>query len=103
MTCKRAQEFLATNKISISIQTNATKERFGLENARGLLRNADHLYSSRGRKFVHLKLEGEDLTSEEVSKWMLGPTGNLRAPTLVYGRSVYVGFNEEAYQGILIN
>ena len=100
MPCKRAQEFLDANKISIRIQTNATKERLGLKNATELLSEADHLYSSRGRKYAHIDLTGEDLTSEEVFKWMLGPTGNLRAPTVVYGRSVYVGFHEEAYQGI---
>ncbi len=30
-------------------------------------------------------------------KLMLGPTGNLRAPTMKIGKSVLVGFNEEAY------
>ena len=28
---------------------------------------------------------------------MLGSTGNLRAPTLVVGNTLLVGFNEEAY------
>lgn len=28
---------------------------------------------------------------------MLGPTGNLRAPTLITGKTVIVGFNDEAY------
>ena len=31
---------------------------------------------------------------------MLGPTGNLRAPTLVTGKTVMVGFNDEAYGGL---
>jgi arsenate reductase-like glutaredoxin family protein len=31
---------------------------------------------------------------------MLGPTGNLRAPTLVVGKTVLVGFNDEAYTEI---
>lgn len=31
---------------------------------------------------------------------MLGPTGNLRAPTLVVGKTVLVGFNEEAYEAV---
>lgn len=30
----------------------------------------------------------------------LGPTGNLRAPTLVVGDSVLVGFNEGAYEDV---
>ena len=37
---------------------------------------------------------------EAVITAMLGPTGNLRAPTLVSGKTVLVGFNEEAYGGV---
>jgi hypothetical protein len=30
-----------------------------------------------------------------VAKLMLGPTGNLRAPTLRVGRTLVVGYNEQ--------
>jgi hypothetical protein len=33
---------------------------------------------------------------------MLGPTGNLRAPCLRVGKTVLVGFNEEAYARTLL-
>ena len=33
---------------------------------------------------------------------MLGPTGNLRAPCLRVGKTVLVGFNEEAYTDALL-
>lgn len=33
----------------------------------------------------------------EVVEAMLGPTGNLRAPTVISGRTVLVGFDEQAY------
>ncbi len=36
-------------------------------------------------------------TEEEVLKLILGPTGNLRAPTLRSGNKLIVGFNEEMY------
>ena len=32
---------------------------------------------------------------------MLGPTGNLRAPTLKIGKTVLVGFNEEVFAEVL--
>jgi hypothetical protein len=32
---------------------------------------------------------------------MLGPTGNLRAPTLRVGRTLVVGFDEETYRKVL--
>jgi len=31
---------------------------------------------------------------------MLGPTGNLRAPCLVVGKTVLVGFNEDVYDEV---
>jgi hypothetical protein len=33
---------------------------------------------------------------------MLGPTGNLRAPTARVGKVVLVGFNEDAYTDVLL-
>ena len=33
---------------------------------------------------------------------MLGPTGNLRAPCLRVGKTLLVGFNEEAYGAALL-
>ena len=32
---------------------------------------------------------------------MLGPTGNLRAPTLRVGRTLIVGFDQETYRRVL--
>ena len=32
---------------------------------------------------------------------MLGPTGNLRAPTMRKGKTLVVGFNEETYRKVL--
>ena len=31
---------------------------------------------------------------------LLGPTGNLRAPTLRRGSTLYVGFHEEGYRAL---
>lgn len=36
-----------------------------------------------------------------LAKMMLGPTGNLRAPTIRVGETLLVGFNEEAYSNFI--
>ena len=36
--------------------------------------------------------------ARDVVDAMLGPTGNLRAPTIRRGKTVVVGFNEEAFR-----
>ena len=45
-------------------------------------------------------LQRDDFSLEEQLKLMLGPTGNLRAPTLRLGKTLVVGFNEEMYSKI---
>lgn len=35
---------------------------------------------------------------EALLKLMLGPTGNLRAPTLRKGKTLIIGFDQETYQ-----
>ena len=39
--------------------------------------------------------------SKEVIEALLGPTGNLRAPTLRRGKTVLVGFNEAVFERLL--
>jgi len=38
----------------------------------------------------------------EIVEAMLGPTGNLRAPTIRRGKTVLVGFEDDAYAGALL-
>lgn len=61
---------------------------------------ASRLLVAKGKKQVDLNLKKNDLTEEEVLKLILGPTENLRAPTLVSGKTMVVGFNEEMYSKV---
>jgi arsenate reductase-like glutaredoxin family protein len=38
---------------------------------------------------------------ETLLSHLLGPTGNLRAPTLRKGKTLLVGFSDEAYRQVL--
>lgn len=39
-------------------------------------------------------------SDDELLQHMLGPTGNLRAPTIRAGKTLLVGFNEDAYRAL---
>ena len=80
---------------------NAKKEVHQLEKAKELLAAASKLFAAKGKKVVEVDLKKESLTDEEIAKLMLGPTGNLRAPTIVKGKTVVVGFNEDIYSKVL--
>jgi hypothetical protein len=50
----------------------------------------------RGKKVVVFAMS--DLSDDDtLAAQMLGPTGNLKAPTLRVGNTLLVGYNEEAY------
>ena len=66
-----------------------------------LAREVNEIYSARGKKIVHLDLRKATPGRAELLAALLGPTGNLRAPTLRLGRTLLVGFNEEMYSRFL--
>lgn len=73
----------------------------GREEALEMAAQASELYAAKGKKIVHLKLRGEEHSDDEIAKLMLGPTGNLRAPTFKIGKKLLVGFNPELYEELI--
>jgi len=57
--------------------------------------------AARGKKIVTLDLVGNRPTDDEILTLLIGPTGNLKAPTARVGKTMLVGFNEEAYRMVL--
>lgn len=66
-----------------------------------MLKGADVLIAARGKKVERLDLGAEKPDKATVERLMLGPTGNLRAPTLRVGRTLLVGFDEQTYRKVL--
>lgn len=62
-----------------------------------MLEKARKVVVSKGTKVTAFDLKGKTHPPEEVAASMLGPTGNLRAPTIRTGKTILVGFNEEIY------
>lgn len=78
---------------------NAKKSTLGSADALRLLESADHLYAAKGKNVVHVDLKKQ--TPEQALPLVLGPTGNLRAPTLRKGRTLIVGFDPATYRELL--
>jgi arsenate reductase-like glutaredoxin family protein len=68
-----------------------------------LASGAEKIYVSKGPKTICLDLKKEKPDSQTLASVMLGPTGNLRAPTLRIGKTLLIGFNEETYSKVLKN
>ena len=61
---------------------------------------ASEVYVARGKKVVHFNMKKDKPSQQELLKLVLGPTGNLRAPTLRVGKKLIVGFNQEMYDEV---
>ena len=67
-----------------------------------MLNDVDELYVAKGKRIVHVDLRREKPPRAELLGLLLGPTGNLRAPTLRKKRTLIVGFDEATYKDLLV-
>ena len=65
-----------------------------------LTKDVNEIYAMRGKRVVHYNLKKDSPTEDDLKAILLGPTGNLRAPTLRKGRTLLVGFDEETYRKV---
>jgi arsenate reductase-like glutaredoxin family protein len=101
MGCKKAQGFLEQGGWQAAEQADASKDRRGRAEALALARTADRVVVAKGKKVVVLDMKQAPPDDDTLAAHLLGPTGNLRAPTLRRGGTLLVGFSEEAYRQVL--
>lgn len=81
--------------------SDAGKDRRGRDEALTLARQAKRILIAKGKKVVSFDMEHEPPDDETLLVHLLGPTGNLRAPTLRKGKTLLVGFSEDTYRQLL--
>ena len=101
MTCAKTQGFLAKHKVAVTEQRDAKKATIKGEAALAVLKNVDEIYAAKGKQIVHVDLRRDKPPNAELLGLLLGPTGNLRAPTLRKGRTLIVGFDDATYKHLL--
>jgi arsenate reductase-like glutaredoxin family protein len=101
MTCAKTQGFLAKHKVTVAQQADAKKATIKGAAALDVLDGVHELYVAKGKKVAHVDLRKGKPDRATLLSLLLGPTGNLRAPTLRKGRTLIVGFEEETYQKLL--
>ena len=92
----KSQVYLADTPYDIVTEVNAKKSVFKKKEALNLTKEVSEIYSIRGKKVIHVELKDKP-DKYTLAAVLLGPTGNLRAPTLRKGKTLIVGFNEEIY------
>ena len=76
----------------------SASKKLGRDHAAALLKPATRLVVAKGKKTLEFDVR-KRVFAEAVDA-MLGPTGNLRAPTLCVGKTVIVGFNDDVYADV---
>ncbi len=72
--------------------------KLGRADASKIAKTASRVVIAKGKKVSEFSPGGK--ASKQIVEAMLGPTGNLRAPCVIAGKTVVVGFNEEAYGSV---
>jgi len=88
--------------VKVHEQVSATKQVFGPEDALALAATVDRIVASKGRRVIEVDLRRDRPSRDELLKLLLGPTGKLRAPSLLQGRILVVGFDEASYSKLLL-
>jgi hypothetical protein len=78
---------------------DARKEPIGPDDLDRFFKGRTRLLVAKGSKLVDVRLAGLDV--EERARLVIGPSGRLRAPTLVRGKTVLVGFHPEGLAELL--
>ena len=96
-----AQEFLEQVPHTVRETVDAGKDRRGRAEAIALARSVRRVVTGRGNAVVTFDMKAAPPEDDTLAAAILGPTGNLKAPTLKVGDTLLVGFNEEAYKQVL--
>lgn len=72
--------------------------KLGKSDAEAMFKSASRVIVCKGKAVEEWKPNGK-VNAEGVAK-MLGPTGNLRAPTIRKGKTVVVGYNDDVFEEV---
>lgn len=76
------------------------KAKLGREEALKLASQVSTVIVAKGKKVIRFSMKKNRPDDETLLAHMLGPTGNLRAPTVRKGKTLLVGFNEDSYVSV---
>jgi len=80
---------------------DAGKDRRGRAEALTLAKSVKRVVTGRGKNVMTFDMTADPPDDDTLAQAILGPTGNLKAPTLKVGDTLLVGYNEEAYRQVL--
>jgi len=103
VSCQRAQGFLESVGGKVTTLQDAKKTRIGPVEALKLARSMAKVVAAKGKRVETFDMTGDPPDDETLLKHLIGPSGFLRAPAAVVGRTLVVGFNGDVYRQCMGN
>lgn len=85
---------LEAKKIAIKEEVNASKNTINGDAVWDFVKNAEKVVVTSGKKILEFSPEND---KEEMMQKIKGKTGNLRAPAVRVGNTLYIGYNDQLY------
>ena len=82
-------------------ETVSASQKLRRTEALAMARQAQRVIAAKGKKVTTLDLERDHPSDDLLASVMLGPTGNLRAPTMRVGHTLLIGYNDQVFADIL--
>ena len=79
----------------LSVEEVSASKKLARKDAEEIAKGASRVIVAKGKQVAEFETAGK--APRAAVDAMLGPTGNLRAPTMRAGKTVFVGFNDEAW------
>jgi len=92
----KAREVLGAGQHKIIEEHDARKERFDEQAVWDLAKRFHCLVIAKGKTYI--EIEPNEENRESILKEVMGRSGNLRAPSVVIGDKLVVGYNEAMYK-----
>lgn len=98
ISCEKAKALIAAKKIRIAAEVDCKKSPLDASALLDLLSNLESVVVTKGKKVLQLSAQTDQ---NEILAVAIGRSGNLRAPSLRNGKTLLVGYVDEAYSELL--
>lgn len=100
-TCGKADAWMSKRGVTAREQVDARKIKVGKPQIAQILRGTHQILAVKGAALVEFNLRQDPPVEKLLYESLIGPTGSLRAPAIRVGRTLVVGFSEDAWGRVL--
>ncbi len=78
-------------------ETVSAGKKLQRDDALAMARKARRLIAAKGKQVTSVEITKDQPSDDDLATLLLGPTGNMRAPTMRVGRTLLVGYNDDVF------